>query len=209
MQGCRDTSLPIYERCDENGINDENGIVVIVNGITYKMFPELKWNVEPGEVIGYAGNWRTTVSNIVGDTENNFIYLCDVGSSMYYSPLYRTDKEIPEPTANSIDKIVYSESYNSNEPTMNTIIDNETIQSLFEILETGTRFSEITFLKNINISIACYSEAVPGASYYLYVVNCNGKLVCGNRKEGYVEIPEDLLKKIAGYNINVGDLLAQ
>ncbi|MGI5850209.1 MAG: hypothetical protein ACOX8Q_09150, partial [Christensenellales bacterium] len=82
---------PIYERADTK----EDGITVNIEGVIYKMYPQLKWDVHPGdEIIGYAGTRHTYITSAKGDTERNFIYLEDLGTSMYYRPLHRTDKKI-------------------------------------------------------------------------------------------------------------------
>jgi len=206
VTGCIDVSLPVYQRIDQNGLEDEEGIVVIVEGAEYKMFPERKWSVEPGEMIGYAGSWKTTAYAAAGDTERHFVYLHDAGSSMYYSPLYRTDKPIPEPSGDTVNKISYSETHFSGDEKKqikNTIIDKETIQAFFDGLETDERTSNIVFLEDFYIHISCYSDAVPGASYYLNIVSGDGKLMCGNHREGYVELPAELLERIAGHTIDL------
>lgn len=58
--------------------------------------------------------------------------------------------------------------------------------------------------RKINTYIGCMSSDLPGASYQLNVGKSNGKIVCGNRGENeYVEIPIELLEKIAGKSLDL------
>lgn len=211
--GCANLSLPIFERLDENGVEDEDGIVIVIDDVIYKMFPETRWSPSiHGEVIGYAGNRKTTVSVYEGDTERNFVSLHDSGSSMNYIPLYRTDILIPEPSKSSVNKLIYSETDFSGESAQNygnTIIERKIIHELFDVLESGTRTRDISFIEDFSLSISCFSDEVPGASYNLNIVKSDGKLMCGTNKEGYVEIPIELLEKIAGKEIDLEELLAE
>jgi len=187
--------------------------VVDIEGVQYKMFPETKWNLHPdGNIIGYAGSYKTTVEVADGDTERNFVFLQDIGSSMYYIPLYRTDKIIPEPSENSVNEILYyEEDYRRDEVKRysNTITDKEIIKELFDILKTGERTSDISFIEGFSLRISCFSDEVPGAYYNLNIERSDGKLMCGLRADGYVEIPIELLEKIAGHEINIDELLSE
>ena len=204
--GCVDSSLPIYERTDKNGLEDKDGIKVVIDGVEYKMYPALKWTVNPGgEVIGYAGNWNTVISKASGDTKMNFVYLKDRGWTNYYNPLYRTDIVIPEPSADIVNKILYYEQDFRGDDIKrysNTVTDKEIIKELFNLLEGSEKTSDFLNIKDFSIRISCFSEEVPGAVYNLSIVKYSNRLMVGCIEEGYIAIPIELLDKIAGYKVD-------
>ncbi|MGI5850219.1 MAG: hypothetical protein ACOX8Q_09200, partial [Christensenellales bacterium] len=130
-------------------------------------------------------------------------------ASMYYRPLHRTDKKIPEPSAEIVDKICWSEydfSGNKSKLTSNWVTDKKVIATLFNTLDTNYRTNNYTFFEDYCADITCYSEEVPGAYYELDLGFNNGKLICGTREEGYVEVPIELLEQIAGHKIDLSVL---
>lgn len=197
VSGCTVDSTSFFQRAD----NDADGIVLIIDGVKYKSLPKTKWSVVPGEVIGYAGNSDTTVQEIEGDTERNFIYLYMPGTASAFPTLYRTDRVIPDPSADTISSMHCLGFEGSQFSANNIIADKQAIQALFDILKAGKHTSFSASLEGSGVQLDCYSGAVPGASYSLNIVIKNGKPFCGNHKEGYVEIPVELLDKIAGYDV--------
>lgn len=208
FSGCLAATYPVYERSD----TENNGITVNIDGVLYQMYPRLKWKIHAGEgIIGYAGSRNTTISTAKDDTEMNFIYLHDSGKDMYYRPLYRTDKIPPEPSADTVTKLYWSEyAFNGNKKNHigNYITDSEVIRELFESLNSGDKTQNYEILNDYSIDITCYSDQVPGAYYELSLKNSNGKIVCGNHEEGFTEIPIALLERIAGYEIDIAELLS-
>lgn len=209
LSGCN-PFLPIYERVSD--LEDEDGISIIIDGVVYKMLPRLKWSVgRTGDMIGYAGSWGTTVFSVEGDPERNFVFLLDFWSDAYYSPLYRTDIDIPEPSADTINKIIYIEDYYGGEDSIrysNTVTDKEIIRELFDLLENGERVNkEHRFIKDYQISIACFTDELPNSSYTLLFYSGNGELLCGGDFEEFVVMPVELLSKIAGHEIKLEDLI--
>lgn len=211
LAGCVDLSLPVYERLDTNGTQD--GVAIIVDDVKYVMYPLLKWRVTPdSKVIGYAGNWGTAVTSAVGDTENNFLYLCDFGASAFYSPLYRTDKIIPEPSSESVDELIYIENDMRQDEQKGysiSVKDKEIIKEYFEIFKSENKETDFEYLDNFDISITAFSNEVPGASYYQCLFKNEGKLLIGVYEDCFVEMPMDLLEKIAGHKIDLEYLLQE
>ena len=132
--GCIDSSLPIYEKIDEDGFS------VIIDGIKYKDNPPLKWDVNiRGEKIGFAGNKDISLYEVEGDKERYFIYYYYNFGDAFGRVLYRSDIEIPEPSEKTIDEIEWVEYYTKNdnneiiieEEYTNTIEDITIIQELF------------------------------------------------------------------------------
>lgn len=198
---CVDLSLPIYEKTDEDGTS------VIIDGVRYKQLPILNWEVYPewgGEIIGYAGNRETIICEANGDTERNFVYIKGTFTDYYDGFLYRADKEIPEPSADSIDEMMWFDYIiGSDEQYVNTVTDESIIEALFQIIETGEKLTEYEEIEKnsekIIMYISCSSSELPGAYYILYIGRSNGKIICGNKREKeYVEIPIELLEKISG-----------
>lgn len=202
--------IPVYEMTGD--IKDDE-VCVDIDGVGYKAVNDTKWNILPGEeTIGVAGTQRWEVINAMGDTERNFVLLKEPGfwDGTYYRIFRRTDRQVPEPSGDSVNSLQYYEhDFHGEEikQLLNTINDKEIINQLFEILNTGTRVKEAASFGDFNIAITGFSDAVPGAAYLLSVEISGGKLVCGNYDEGYVEIPTELLESIAGYDIDVNKLL--
>jgi hypothetical protein len=205
--GCG-TSHPIYERSD----TEQYGISVTIDGVVYQMYPQLKWDVSPDrEIMGYAGTTETWMCWAKGDTEHNFVYLQDRGASMFYRPLYRTDRVIPEPSGDIVDTLYWSEYDFSGEENKHTslyVTDKEIIELLFEILNNNERTTEYSFPIDYRIEISCYSVLVPGASYNLNIVLGRKKILCGTVEEGYTEISIELLESLAGYKLDMEKLSA-
>lgn len=206
MSGCN-PFLPVYKRTDTNGVKDKDGISIIIDGIRYKMFPATRWEeIHPGKLIGYAGSWKTTVQEVEGDSDRNFVILHDVGSDPYYTPLYRTDKTIPDPSADTIDRLEWIDyTIGQNNDYTNTVRDKIMIRAVFDVLSTGYKFESFNHIEKnseaIVMHISCYSSEVPGAKYIINIGTNSEKIVCGNSKDGYVEVPVELLEKIAGKSL--------
>ncbi len=201
LTACIDFFLPIYEKTNDDGMS------VIIDGVRYKEFPILKWIVHPTwpeKKIGYAGGWDTVIVEAQGDTEKNFVYIKGTIADYYDGFLYRTDKVIPEPSAESINKMIWEEYVvGSEEGYINTIVDKKIIKELFDILDSEEKTRKYEMIENnskiLNISIGCYSSDLPGALYLLAIGKSGDKIICGNRRENeYVEIPIELLVKISG-----------
>jgi hypothetical protein len=213
LTGCN-PFLPIYQRTDINGVQDEDGISLIIDGVRYKMFPETKWDIEPiGTPIGYAGSWKTTVYQYTRDPERNFVFLHDFGTDKTSIPLYRTDKDIPEPSAESIDKLVWSDYIIGwdGEGYTNVFEDKEIIKELFDALNTGKKVGVIRPLntsiimdsEDHSLDIYCYSSELPFASYDLHFGMHDGKIICSDFDELFVEVPKELLEKIAEKSLDI------
>ncbi len=205
--------LPVYQRLDKNGVYDPEGIGVLFEGVKYKMYPALKWDVTDNkDIIGYAGSWGTCISTVEGDTERNFIILQDFDSEYPYIPLYRTDKAIPEPSSESVDKMVWYEHIIGKDNTYysHTVTNKEIIQEFFHDLAEGKKTGQIRpFTKGTEVdsdiylmSVVCYSSELTCASYNLDFGIYDGKVVCTDLKELYVEVPLDILEKLAGKSLN-------
>jgi hypothetical protein len=216
--------LPVYERLDNDGIFDEDGATLLIDGVRYQTMPETKWDVgTPSAIIGYAGSWAFPVSIVTNDPDRNFLYLSDLSLiASFHMLLYRTG--LPEPSADSIDRLYWSDyvignwtykgEYKDNDYrnidqniTSNNIEDKAIIKELFDVWDSGSKTSDITSLGEFEMDITCYSDAVPGASYTFEIESSGGNLVFGTYEEGYTEIPLELLEKIAGYKINVDRIL--
>lgn len=206
LTSCVDLSLPVYEKTDEDGVS------VYIDGVRYKQLPLLKWEVHPASYenparktnIGYAGGWDIILSEALGDTEKNFILMKGTIADYYDGYLYRADKVIPEPSAESIDELMWVETYiDDEEDYSNIIIDKDIIIELFSVLDTGEKTDEYNMIeknsKKVNMYISCKSNNLPGSQYILHIGTNNGKIICGDFiDKQYVEIPIDLLEKIRG-----------
>ena len=207
--GCGQSPYPVYERQD----SEEYGITVTIEGVVYQMYPRTKWDLSPDRhPMGYAGSKETWMCWAENDTEKNFVFLQDQWASMFYTPLHRTDREIPEPSEETVDRLYCLESDfsgDSNEHTSNNVTDKEVIRALFEALKTGTRTFDYEFITDYRIRIGGYSTVVPGASYELLVARSGKKPVCGTAEEGCVEISVELLESIMGHPFDPEKLLAE
>ncbi|MGI6161077.1 MAG: hypothetical protein ACOYJD_03515 [Christensenellales bacterium] len=205
--------LPVHE------VTEQDGTSVIIDGVRYKSSPQLRWHVHgsAGEKIGYAGNWWTSLYWIEGDPNRNFLYSVGLFSSTVDPTLYRTDKEVPQPSAESVDVIEWKEYYADEDGYRkkgyeNIIKDKEIIKELFNTLESGEkcyRSYDSNFIEWIFISISCTAQDLPVARYNLNMgVNGNtGRILCGNLIDGYVEVPLELLEKMAGKEIDVDSII--
>ncbi len=197
-------SYPVYEQID----SEEDGVMVNFKGVIYKMYPLTKWEVNPdGEMVGYAGTKETIICLAEGDTERNFIYLQDNGASMYYRPLYRTDRVIPAPSGESVDTITWKEyDFTGKESEFydRQYDDKETIKRLFDVWESGEKTWEYEFLPDFRIHMLCLSFQVPGAYFDLFLVmNSSQEVMMGTPDQGYTEVPIELLEEISGRDIDV------
>lgn len=201
--GCGDDSLPVYEMTEDS----EKGMCVIIDGVQYQMYPETKWHASQidYQVIGYAGSKRTKIIGVLGDVNRNFILLDEPGFwDKQYPFLYRAD--IPEPSALSVDEVFYREQDFRGEEAHRysaTTRDKEIIESVFEILDSQEKTKEVSSLLGPSISLSCLSDDLPGVAYILGFRIKNGKLMCGNYHEGYVEFPRKLLEEIAGRTVDI------
>ncbi len=188
-----------------NDTENDKDTCVIVNDIEYRMMPELKWHLNIGEPIGYAGNAKNEVLNVLGDTKMNFILISQLGfwDGARCLILCRTDYEIPQPSAESVTKIVVDGSNNLS----HTITEKEIIGQLFEALASNERDLDAINYECPGIGLTCYSDNVPGAVYLLGTRIHDGKIMCGSSNEGYVEISLELLETLAGQTINAEELL--
>lgn len=208
LAGCLNPFLPIYEQTDEDGTS------VYINGVRYTQLPKIKWYVRPSErIIGFAGDRNTLVYAGLGDTDQNFIFLKGLFADYYDGELYRTDRIIPEP-ADVVDKLMYGDyAVGTNDEYTFITEDADTIKELFEILENGKKTDQFNSIEKdsakVDIYIGCYSAKLPGAHYSLAIgTNNDGKIICGDRYENeYVEIPIELLEKIAGKELNLEEIL--
>jgi hypothetical protein len=211
--GCvyRDYALPIYSMT-----NGDEGICVTINNVIYTEIPS-KWVVHySNKVMGYAGSRDMAIIEAKGDTERNFIFLNDLEQPFYVEkrliPLCRADGTIPEPNEKTVNSIYYSENYfqgEDNKPIKNVINDKSTIEELFQALDSGTKMSkyDLSSLKDANIDIICTSDNVPGASFSLAILKKGEKIMCGNPGQGYFEISQKLLEKMAGHTFDFEELL--
>lgn len=200
-----DFRLPIYK------VSDQDSRSVFIDGVRYKCLPNIKWDAVPvSSKIGYAANWLTVVLEAKDDPDRNFIFLHTVGASTVYGPLYRTDKDINEPSDETVDKITWT-SYviGSNDEYVNATEDKELIKEFFSILNTGKKTNEYRSIKinseTLVIYINCTSSDLPGAFYKLNIYLSNkssGKFVCGNTMGDYIEVPIELMEKIAGKKLD-------
>lgn len=203
--GCKDLSLPIYELGDSLQVNES--VSVIIDGIKYETMPELKWliKIERTEVIGYAGSKNIEILSIYNDTKRNYVFLNDLkqsGLDKQLAVLYRTDIEIPQPSSTSVNMISYYEQdfrEDNIKRNSNNVTDKKIIQLFFETLNSKVKITNVSGIKGIAISISCFSDLLSGAVYILSIGEHDGKLMCGNESEGYVEISTELMGKLAGY----------
>ena len=140
------------------------------------------------EVIGYTSSRETEILEAAGDTERNFIFLYDLKQPFYIEKrmmiLCRSDKTIPEPSADSIDSIHYIQNYVGGEKTSikNIITDKSIIEELINTMESGVKMSklDLSSLEGMGISLICTSDEVAGASYLLGILRNGEDLMCGN-----------------------------
>ena len=202
-------NLPIYELTKDDGYN------VVIDEVRYKQLPALKWQIDPsihGKVIGYASDRSAVIW--LEETEGNFIYLKGQWAD-YYDTLYRTDINIPDPSADSVDKIVWDdyivEDSEIKDEYTNTVEDEEIIAELFNLLDSGEKTDNFDGIKNesgsIIMNIRLYCADLPGVYYGLSVGLDNGRIVCGRPLTGYVYMPDDMLEKIAGKKIDIEKLI--
>jgi len=208
LSGCNDTSLPVYEMT--GSLEDTDSVCVIIDGVAYQALPASVWDVQPGtEVIGYAGSRSFQLIEAANDTARNFIFLNNLKQISFHKSLlilHRTD--IPNPSADIVNRIeFYDQDYSGDEiiSINNTITDEAIIQKLFEALHTGTLAHAPRALQARTITISCYSDDVPGASYTLFMMRADGRWFCGTAEVGYAEISGDLLAEIAGHDIVVNE----
>lgn len=202
--GCKDPLLPVFETSE----TEEDGICVIIDGVKYQEKPAIKWySYNHGNIIGYARDGDIAVHVIDGDTNRYLMFLEGFWDEMYV--VYRTDKVIPEPSADIIDKILWYDYLDENNEEGYSYIteDKDTIKELFKALDTVKRTTEFNVIKKdlrgIDIGLACYSSSVPGLQYSLIVGISDGKIICGDRYEReYVELPLELMEKLAGKQID-------
>mgnify|MGYP000359713679 CR=1 FL=1 len=218
MLGCN-VSLPIYEKTDDDGLS------VMINGITYKSNPPIKWELNsPGEELGFAGNQDILLLKVSNDTDMNFLYYHDKYASTY-GVLYRADKDIPEPSKEVIDKIDWVEYYTESDNNVvmtedeytNTINDKEIIEALFNEINNSKKYDIFGYeLSSLNrdgwlhiMYIECTSNMLLGAHYKLNIGVYDDKIVCGNSLNKYVEISPELIERISGKKITLKDFLKE
>ena len=205
-------SLPTYER----ELNEKDGVAVTIDGVVYRALPKIKWDGQrAGESFGEAGG--KTLSLCENDPERNFIFVWDeefqpIGE-LHNVLLYRTDREIPPPSAESVNQMYWHEIDSRSSETQRrkrSITDNELIKLFFNELTANqdTLVPKADSFERFGMSIACFSEIVPGANYGVGFRHIDGRLVCGNYFDGYVDFSLDVLEQIAGYDINLEELIA-
>jgi hypothetical protein len=210
--GCIDTTLPVYEKTE----TEEDGICVIIDVVKYKELPELKWEISQANFkrVGYAGDYNTSVLMDSSETEKNFIFLRGSFAGSYICCLYRADKMIPDMSAESVDKIVLKEYKGLNpqedEVYLNTVTDKEAIKELFDSLNSKEKTDDYQQIvkdsEYYNIDIILYCSKLAGASYRLETGMNGGGFICGKPIIKYVYVPDDLLEKLAGKQINDEEL---
>ncbi len=204
--------VPVYEKTDEDGTS------VYIDRVRYKELPKLQWAIDNvDEIIGYAGSYDTVIYNLKKDVNRDFIQIKYLGSDLNGSVLYRSDKDISDVSAESVDKIVWEdyevkfdgkpESYEQLNFYTNTNEDKETIKEFFDLLETEENTQNFDSIKkdsnNYIMDIKLYCSDLPAAYYELSVGLDNGRIVCGKPITGYVYMPEDLLEKIVGKKLDI------
>jgi len=194
FSGC----MPIYDMAGGDSIGMDTS--VIMDGVTYEMVPDLKWRVNPGHTLGYAGSRSIKILDAEGDTERNFICLMETSQfwDKHYAVLCRTD--YPEPSAETITRIEYYGKDGGGQEIHSIITDLTVIKELFDALENGKQEYDISRTEDFQAAIYCTSDDVPGATYVLGIIINDGRLMCGSHEEGYVEISDELFKKITGTN---------
>lgn len=181
-----------------------------VDGVVYEMCSNLKWQMDfeaHHMKIGRTGFLVSTgVYVIEEDTERNFIYLLEPMSSMWRTPLFRTDKTIPEPSGDSVDRIKFVGVLKSKKGEVTTfetsLEDQDIIQTLFTVLEDPNNRVDAEDAMYYGNRIYCYSAALPGMCYELAISFNEGRYILnggyGNR---LVEISPELLEKITACKI--------
>ena len=210
--GCiKKLPLPVYEKTEEDGTS------VYIDGVRYKELPALQWQTNDiDKIIGYAGGYNTLIYCFKNDVDRDFILLKYLYSDLYGPGLYRTDKDIPDVSVDSVDKIVWEyyeieDGEKSNFYT-NTIEDKTIIEEFFGLLKNGRKFDSSEPIKQKSkfyiMDIYLYCSDIPAAYYLLSTGLNNDRIVCGKPIIGYVHIPDDLLEKIAGKKIDSSEFQA-
>lgn len=209
------TPKPVYDFEE----TEEDGMTVSIAGVVYKELPKTKWEMHPdGKVyIGYGGSKDVTILAVKGDVIRNFIYVYtdrfDGGTI-----LYRTDIKVPEPSGDSVDKIIFSErdfSIREGDDCINAkfAYDRLIIKEFFDELQdnSDTVFSpeEVNDFGDIYFEIICKSKKVLGASYSLELKYLNGNLVCGNNIDGFVKVSLEVIEKLVGQPIDLEQLIRE
>jgi len=205
LLSCINPFLPVYEYEE----TDENGMTVIIDGVKYVQYPELKWDITPsGKVIGYAGSLDIKISEAARE-DTSFVFVHDNWKHSYDKVLYRAGT--PDVSAESVDRIVWDKSGRKDSQIVdtytNTIEDKEVIKQLFDILENGERVQDIYWVKKDSldwffISILFYRSDLPSARFSVSIGMKDGEMIGVYWHHGYVKIPEDLLKRISGRDID-------
>lgn len=178
-----------------------------IDGVRYEMIDGIRRELD-GDAkmveIGVTGGMfsKTGVYVIEGDVDRNFILLHEGLSSMWRTPLVRTDKEIPEPSADTITKLKCIGAFRTAEGEIESfeyILDEaDIIQELFTLFNDNKikDSDDFTYYRTM---IYCYSDELPGMYYPLQVRYKDGKFICGNFSYNYfVDMPYELLEKISG-----------
>ncbi len=173
LLSCVNPSFPVYKMTDEDGTS------VYSDGVRYKELPKLKWEIDydysnPSNDFGYAGDTHLIISSFNLDTEKNFVVLYGFGDT--FIVLYRTDKNVPDVSVDSVDKIVwieYNENRENKDSYTNTVTNKEIITELFDLLNSEEKSynnnQAITDSKYYYQEIILYSSDLPGVSYSLYI----------------------------------------
>ncbi len=121
--------------------------------------------------------------------------------------LYRTDREIPPPSTESVNEIYWNATDLRGSEVLRIereIVDKELIKLFFDELKANkdTIVPEAESFERFGMSITCFSELVPGAYYRLGFQHLNGRLVCGDFIDGYVDFSVEVFEQITGYEID-------
>lgn len=189
--------FPIYRRIYENGFSFD------VNGVMYSDLPYIRWKVDTtnAEIIGYAGGKDVVMMSNPEDTEKNFVFLKDYSAEGYHDNccLRRTDKDLPNVEAQSVDKIVWEDNISGKTYT-NMIEDKKTIEDLFFFLDNGINESVNADENPVtDISIKLYCSDLPGAYFPLNLGLHNNRIFCEDvSRTNTVYLPFSLLEDMAG-----------
>lgn len=201
--------LPIYQTADR---------CLIVDGVKYSTEPLLKWDIDLSfsKQIGYDGSWSTRVYEAEGDPDRNFISIRELIQDMPYMPLHRMDKAFPEPSAETVDKMVWADSIWKDDTSYyeKTIVDKGIIKEFFQVLRDNEKegaIQPVTPAETNNkihfITLTCYSSQLQYASYFLNFGTYENKLVCTDSisyyNKTYCQVPKELLEKIAGRPLQI------
>ena len=178
-----------------------------VDGVQYEMMNGTKWELDSNAKmveIGVTGGIfsKTGVYVIEGDVDRNFILLHEGLSSMWRTPLVRTDKVIPEPSADTITRFkcigAFKTAEGEIEPFEYILDDASIIQELF-VLFNDNKVKKSDDFADYRTMIYCYSDKLPGMFYPLQIRYKDGQFICGNFSYNYfVDMPYELLEKISG-----------